>query len=148
MGIYSHNFEMRRSYRSELELWASLRCQGHTTRHKVLISELSISGCRIKPDVRLSADDHIFIEMSGYATIRARIVWSSHDRGEYGCRFEQSLAQAVVDRMASSCWDAEPATIDPLRMSRAVKLKSGLTPARRNFRLEWLTQSQESQLSG
>lgn len=96
--------ERRRSYRSALYLWALYREYGTTARMKVILTDLSVDGFKMRTTALLDTGQIIFLEVPGFAAQEARIAWAA--KGEFGCRFSNKLHQAVVDHIARSCRDS------------------------------------------
>lgn len=66
----------------------------------VVMEDVSQTGCRISGAIDLSAGDMIRIGLAGIGAQAAEIMWA--DQGTVGCRFDQPLSVADLERTRSA----------------------------------------------
>lgn len=93
--------EARREERIQVDLnGAQLREPGYRSA-PVKVRDLSLSGFRTEWPYRLQKDDLLWLSLPGLQPRSARVAWTKDF--EVGCRFEEALHPAVLERVVRAC---------------------------------------------
>lgn len=89
-------FNFREFTRGAVRIPAEIREKG-AGRQKVFVIDLSRSGFRMHCIFLIPSDRAVFLTMTGFESMEARIAWREDDY--YGCEFNQRLHEAVYDHV-------------------------------------------------
>jgi hypothetical protein len=91
--MLSPDWDTRGSLRHPVRLFGS-KLDG-VTALKVIVTDLSTTGCRIQGTGALPAGDEVWLRLSGLGVHRASIVWSGDD-GDAGLSFGTPISASGV----------------------------------------------------
>ena len=91
--------EQRRATRVGTDLKADVR-RGGATRIPGIVTDMSISGFRVRADEKLPLGSTVWVRINPLAPLMAQVIWSQHYVA--GCTFSSPLHPAVLDHIVAT----------------------------------------------